>query len=149
MVGRGGCRHGAARQSPGFPRLTEEVEPALLIDHLQVELLAAVVFGVHPDGIVHHVGRHVVAPVPNAHVTDITGVLGIEKGPAAGVLGDMSPEEERLIDSRANGLVGIQRRRDTTDVSHLYLGLHEEHVGIGDQDLRHIFFVTGEVVVEG
>ena len=77
MVGGGGCRLGASCQSPSFPWLAEQVEPTLLIDHLQIELLAAVVFRIHPHGIVHHVGRHVVAPRPySSYIVDRNRPIG-------------------------------------------------------------------------
>ena len=92
MIGGCGGRHSTASQSPSLPRLTEEVEPTLLIDHLQVELLATVVFGIHPHGLVHHVGGHIVAPSPDIKVSDIAGVLRIEKDPTIGLLRDVAPE---------------------------------------------------------
>ena len=99
MISGCGGRHGTACQSPSLPRLTEEVKPTLLIDHLQVEFLTAVIFGIHPHGIVHHVGSHIVAPSPDIKVSDIAGVLRIEKDPTTGLLWDMGPEQERLIDT--------------------------------------------------
>ena len=144
---RGRC-HGTTRQSPGFPGLTEEVQPTLLIDHLQVELFAAVVFGIHPHGIVHHVGGHIIAQRPDVKITDICGILRIIIGPTTGVLRKVCPEEERLIDTRTDGFIRIERRGDATDVAYFDLCLHKQHIRVGDQDLRNIFLIPCHVVVE-
>ena len=149
MVGGGGSRHSTTCQGPGFPRLTEEIKPALLVDKSQIGFIGIVEVWIHIHGIIHHVGSHPLTQGPDIRIGNEAAILRIEIGPTAGILRYVRPENTGLVNALEEHLVDVHiRDTDATYATSTNFGFHKEHICVSDKDLRHIFLVAGQVVVE-